>query len=172
MSNSIQNTSKMENAEATQEYVLKKYDDLIKYYWQTSKKNKKFFKWTRSLTIVLGAVVTLIASLSSASFIQDKVWADTAFAIMTPVIAATLTIVGGFAQSFHWGATWRDMVVNAELLQKEKDRFLAIKPTDRDLKKELEIVNNLLLKESRTFFQRVLESEVKPTDDKNPTSNT
>ncbi len=29
----------------------------------------------------------------------------------TPIIAATLTVISGLGQNFHWGSTWRDMVM-------------------------------------------------------------
>ena len=75
-----------------------------------------------------------------------------------------LAIIGGFTQSFHWGATWRDMVVNAEKLEKARDLFLATKPENRDLQKELDTMHNMLITETESFFQRVLDSEVKPKE--------
>lgn len=147
-------------------YVLDKYQGAIKYYWSASNKNKKSYKSSRSLTIILGALVTLISSISTASFIQDNQTINIIFSILTPIIAAALTIIGGFTQSFHWGATWRDMIVNAERLEKERDRFLATKPEKRDLQNELEILNSIVIDETRNFFQRVLSSEVKPRDEK------
>jgi len=148
-------------------YVLDKYQGSIKYYWSASNKNKKSYKSSRSLTIILGALVTLISSISTASFIEDSPSLNVFFSVLTPVIAAALTIIGGFTQSFHWGATWRDMIVNAERLEKERDRFLATKPEERDLQNELEILNSIVIEETRNFFQRVLNSEVKPKDEKN-----
>ena len=44
-----------------------------------------------------------------------------------------------------------------EGLEKEKDRFLSTKADEKDIKKELEILNNSVIHESRTFFQRVLD---------------
>jgi hypothetical protein len=148
-----------------EKYVLSRYKNSIGYYWGASTSNKKAYKRTRSLTIILGALVTLISSLASASFVEANDIINTVFAITTPIVAALLTIIGGFAQSFHWGATWRDMVINAERLEKERDRFLATKPEERDIQNELDILNTLVIEETRSFFQRVLDSEVKPKDD-------
>jgi hypothetical protein len=67
-------------------------------------------------------------------------------------------------QNFHWGSTWRDMVVNATRLEKERDRFLATKPEKRNFVKELDILNSIVLEETRNFFQRVLDSEIKPNE--------
>ena len=86
-------------------------------------------------------------------------------AIITPVCAAILTIVGGLANSFYWGATWRDMMINAANLEKERDDYIATKPDKRDVKKELEKLNGLILNETDRFFQRVLDSEVIPQND-------
>ncbi|MBC8503882.1 MAG: DUF4231 domain-containing protein [Chloroflexi bacterium] len=147
-----------------QTYVLERYKDSIKYYWGASRHNKRAYRQSRSLAIILGALVTLISSLASASFIEDHEVLNVIFSVATPIVAATLTIIGGFAQSFHWGATWRDMVINAERLEKERDRLLATKPEDLDLKNELEILNSLIIDETRSFFRRVLDSEIKPKD--------
>ena len=106
--------------------------------------------------MILGAAVTLIASLASASFIASNPFWDTAFAIAAPVLAAFLTIAGGFSQAFRWGATWRDLVLNAERLERERDRILIMKPDERDPIKELAILNELVIEETETFFQRIL----------------
>jgi len=129
-------TKQLENIDHS--YVLKRYENAIKYYWKSSSHNKKAYKQSRSLTITLGASVTLISSISSASFISDNNSLSIFFAILTPIIAAILTIIGGFSNSFHWGATWRDMVLNAVRLEKERDIFLATNPQQRDIKQELE----------------------------------
>lgn len=149
-------------------YVLDKYQGSIRYYWSASKKNKNSYKNSRSLTIILGALVTLISSISTASFIEDNQTLNVVFSVLTPVIAAALTIIGGFTQSFHWGATWRDMIVNAERLEKERDRFLATKPEERNVQDELDVLNSIVIEETRNFFQRVLNSEVKPKDKTTP----
>jgi hypothetical protein len=155
-----------QDEEAANKYILSRYEKSINYYWKSSRSNKKYYKFSRILTIVLGALVTLVASLSSAGFVTAIKWLDVVFSIATPVLAAILAIVGGFAQSFHWGATWRDMVINAERLEKERDLFLVTKPEERDIRKQLETLNELVINESKSFFQRVLESIVtsKKTD--------
>jgi len=145
----VQNNKTMEN------YIIERYKKSINYYWKASRNNRKAYKLTRSLIVILGASVTLVASLSSANFIEDTIW-DIIFAIASPVLAAVLTIVGGFAQSFHWGAAWRDMVLNAEKLEKEHDRYHATKPEERDDKKELKILNDIVISETQNFFQRIL----------------
>src|SRR5262245_24939819 len=88
------------------QYVEERYDKVIAYYWATAGRNKLAYKWSRYLTIVLGATVTLVASLGSAKLPDGF---GTAIAIATPLLAATLTIIGGFSQSFQWGASWREM---------------------------------------------------------------
>ena len=146
------------------DYLLKKYEDQINYYWKASKSNKNSYKLYRSLTIILGALVTLIASISSAEFITSNDRLPTFFAIGPPRMAVALTIINGFAQTFHWGATWRDMVFSAQQLQKEFDRVRAIPLDETDLAKELETLNNLVMDETRGFFRRVLESEAVPAN--------
>ncbi len=147
-----------------EEYVLKQYDEKIDYYWRSSSSNKKAFKRYRTWTIILGSLVTLISSISAAEFLQDPPLLKNIFSVATPLIAATLTVISGLGQNFHWGSTWRDMVVNATRLEKERDRFLATKPERRDIEKELDILNSIVLEETRNFFQRVLDSEIKPRD--------
>ena len=145
------------------EYVLSKYDNAIKYYWNAGKTNKRSYKFTRTIVITLGACVTLFSSLGSAEFIPGGV--KTLFAILTPVLAAILTITGGLANSFHWGATWRDMTINASILEKDRDIFLATKPEERDIKTELAKINESVIEETGRFFQRVLDTETRPDDE-------
>lgn len=136
-------------------HINERYVDAIGYYWNASRGNKKWYKLTRSLTVILGALVTLIASLSSSSLIESTAFKDY-FIIGTPVIAACLTIIAGFSQSFQWGSAWQNMVLTAQHLQKEYDRYLVTPPAQRDLAKEADILNQFLLKETEGFFERML----------------
>ncbi len=147
-----------------EEYVLNQYKSKIDYYWGASSSNKKSYKRYRSWTIFLGSLVTLVSSISAAEFVQEPNWLRILFAVATPIIAATLTIINGLGQNFHWGSTWRDMVINATRLEKERDRFLATKQEKRDIEKELDVLNSIILEETRNFFQRVLDSEIKPKE--------
>ena len=154
----------MKNTESSDNYVLQRYNSAIKYYWQSSSRNKKSYKLTRSLVVILGAVVTLVASLLSADFITSDPFWHKFFAIAAPVLAAILTIAGGFSQTFQWGAAWRDMVLNAERLERERDRILAMKPEERDPLKELAILNDMVIAETQTFFQHILGGEKEEKD--------
>ena len=144
-------------------YVLQQYESKIKYYWDSSRSNKQLYKRYRTWSVILGALVTLVSSISAAEFIQSVDGLRIGFAVATPLIAATLTVIGGLGQSFHWGATWRDMVVNATRLEMERDRFLAT-PQTRDCESELNTLNSIILDETKNFFQRVLDSEIRPKD--------
>ncbi|HJS19762.1 MAG TPA: DUF4231 domain-containing protein [Anaerolineales bacterium] len=143
-------------------YIHRTYDDKISYYWRSSTWNKKNYKRYRTWTIVLGALVTLVASLTTAQFITSNAVLSILFTVGTPLLAATLTIISGLSQNFQWGATWRDMTVNAQRLETERDRFLATAPADRKYLEELQVINDLVLTETQSFFQRVLDSEVIP----------
>lgn len=147
-----------------EKYVLDKYQEKIDYYWTASSINKKAYKSFRTWSIILGAAVTLISSLSAASFFQQNQYVRIGFAVATPVIAATLTVINGLSQNFHWGATWRDMVLNATRLEKERDRFYATCADKKSFEKDLNTLNGIILEETQNFFQRVLDSEVKPKD--------
>ncbi len=144
------------NAESSEDYILQRYNTAIEYYWKASRHNKKAYKLTRSLTVILGAVVTVVASLSSAEFISKNQFWDTTFAIAAPVLAAMLAIVGGFSQSFQWGAAWRDMVLNAQRLERERDRYRVTAPQERDPAGEVSILNGYVLEETQNFFQRIV----------------
>jgi len=145
-----------EDPEKARQYVLDRYEDQIGYYWRASRANKRGYKGYRYLIVVLGSLVTLVAALSSADFIKEsEAWAMT-FAIATPVIAALLAILNGFSQSFQWGAAWREMVISAERLQKERDRIKVSPASDRDPVRELEFMNSTVLEESQGFFDRIL----------------
>ena len=144
------------DTETIDKLVEQRYSDTIGYYWKATASNKRAYKLTRGLTVILGALVTLVASLASSEFVNTNSFWNPVFAIGTPVLAASLTIIAGFSQSFHWGAAWQDMVLTAERLQKEHDRFSATKPEERDPVKELAILNDFVIVESRTFFERLL----------------
>lgn len=137
------------------EYVLWRYGDAIDYYWSASARNKKAYKQTRRLVIVFGAVLTLIASLASASFVTDREWLDTAFSVATPVLAALLAIITGLSQNFQWGSAWRGMVIAAQTLQKQEDRIKLLKPSDVDPVEEIDTLNDIVMVETQQFFERV-----------------
>lgn len=85
------------NAESSEDYILQRYNSAIEYYWRASRYNKRAYKLTRSLTVILGAIVTLVASLSSAEFVtSNRLW-DTAFAVAAPTIC-------------HSKANWRRVI--------------------------------------------------------------
>lgn len=138
---------------SAREYVLKRYDESIRYYWKASVLNRRLYKWTRYLVVVFGAAVTLLASISSTNVFTGR-W-ELAVQIATPLVAAVLTIIGGLSQSFQWGAAWQEMVLTAERLERERDRILV---TRSDPEQDLDVLNTLVLRESEGFFMRILGS--------------
>ncbi len=137
-------------------HINERYIETIEYYWTASKNNKKWYKWTRSLTIIFGALVTLIASLSSSKMLPENSVVGIFFTFGTPALAACLTIIAGFSQSFQWGSTWQNMVLTAQHVQKEYDKFLVTDPANRDYLREAEKLNEFIISESRGFFERML----------------
>jgi hypothetical protein len=137
--------------------VLDRYQERIAYYWKASRDNQRAYKTTRYLTVVLGAVVTLLSSLSSAYFVRGT-WLETGFAVLTPLFAASLVIVGGFSQNFQWGATWSDTVITAERLEAERDRISVTPPGQIDAVKEMALLDQMVLDETKGFFQRLFGS--------------
>jgi hypothetical protein len=118
--------------------------------------------------IVLGALVTLVSSLTATNSIAGN-W-GIVFAVATPLLAASLAIVGGVSQAFQWGAAWADMVISATRLEKERDR-IAVTPSDQiDPIKEMALLDDIVLSETQGFFQRLLgsggpaKSEPKPAE--------
>ena len=63
-------------------YVLERYSKRAACYWQASRHNKRAYKVMRYLTVILGALVTLLSSLSSADFVQGSL--EVGFAVLTP----------------------------------------------------------------------------------------
>jgi len=63
------------------------------------------------------------------------------------------------------------MSVNAQKLEKERDRFLTTQEGKRDYKYELKVLNNIVLQETEAFFKRILDSEVVPTDNTTESEN-
>ena len=134
--------------------LLDRYQERIQYYSKASQNNKRAYKTARYLTVVLGALVTLLASLSSAYFVRGT-WLETGFAILTPLLAAGLAIVGGFSQNFQWGAAWSDMRIAAERLETERDRISVTPPDQIDAVRELALLDAMVLDETRGFFRLV-----------------
>jgi hypothetical protein len=142
------------SSDAGRDYVLQRYEQAISYYWHVSKTNKRWYKWTRYLTVILGATVTLLASLSSSDLIIGS-W-KTMVGIAAPVIAAALTIATGLLSAFQWGAAWQEMVLTAERLEQERDRIKVTPGSDPA--KDIETLNRLVLSESTSFFARIMGS--------------
>ena len=134
--------------------LLDRYQERIQFYTKASQNNRRAYKTARYLTVVLGALVTLLASLSSAYFVRGT-WLETGFAVLTPLLAAVLAIVGGFSQNFQWGAAWSDMRIAAERLETERDRISVTPPDQIDAVRELALLNKMVLDETRTFFHLV-----------------
>ena len=139
---------------AGRDYVLKRYEDAIAYYWNASRNNKRWYKWTRYLTVILGAVVTRLASLSSSELITGG-W-KTIVGITAPIVAAALTIATGLLSTFQWGAAWQEMVLTAERLEQERDRIIVTPASDPAV--DLAVLNKLVLNESSGFFGRIIGS--------------
>jgi len=134
--------------------LLDRYQERIQYYSKASQNNKRAYKTARYLTVVLGALVTLLASLSSAFFVRGT-WLETGLDVLTPLLAAGLVIVGGFSQNFQWGAAWSDMRIAAERLETERDRISATPPDQIDVVRELALLDAMVMDETRSFFRLV-----------------
>lgn len=145
-----------QNQMDTDTYIQERYKAAIQYYWAASKSNKNWYKLTRSLTVIVGALVTLIASLSSSKIIAQTPVVEVVFAIGTPILAALLTIIAGFSQSFQWGSTWQNMVLTAQYLQKEFDQYLVTPANERNYVEEADKLNRFVIIESEGFFERML----------------
>lgn len=135
-------------------YVQQSYDKNIDWYWKASSSNKRSYKRYKFYTIALSALVTLFSALSSSEYITSNNFLRSEFAIATPVLAATLMMISSFSQNFQWGASWRDMVITAQKLQREKHRFLTTAPENRDYQQELRIIDEMTIEEAQAFFER------------------
>jgi hypothetical protein len=51
---------------------------------------------------------------------------------------------------------WQDKVLTAERLRKERDRFIVTKPEELNLPAEIILINDFVLAESQSFFERIL----------------
>ncbi len=137
-------------------YIQERYMSAINYYWSASRTNKRWYKITRSLTVVFGALVTLVASLSSSEIIKTLGVDVRFFSLGTPFLAASLTIIAGFSQSFQWGSTWQNMILTAQHLQKEYDKYLVTSLAERNYMEESEKLNRYVIAETQGFFERML----------------
>jgi hypothetical protein len=108
----------------------------------------------RCLLIILGALLTLVSSLSSSTFVKGDL--AVIFAVVTPVLAAGMAILGGVSQAFQWGAAWADSVMAAMRLEKERDRIAATLPVGIDPFKELALLDDAVMAETQSFFHHVL----------------
>lgn len=138
------------------EKVIERYENQIAYYWKRGKSHKQRFTAGRALTIILGAAVTLLATLTSAEFVTRSDTWDTILRIATPLVAATLAIIGGLSQSFEWGASWREMALAATRLEGELDRIETTPAADTDPREEIAFLDSIVLAESKSYFDRIL----------------
>ncbi len=148
-------TTGAEPRAAEKEALLERYADQIDWYWTNSSRQKKRFIYTRFTILVLGAVVTLVASLAAATFVEGNSFWDTSFKILTPVLAAVLAVITGLTQTFQWGAAWREMNLAAMALEKERDRIRLTPAYKVDAVAEIERFNDLVIDETRRYFERV-----------------
>jgi hypothetical protein len=153
-----ENEMEASNLDDLDKHIRDRYEEAIAYYWAASRANKNWYKITRSLTVIFGALVTLVASLSSSTIFNDSTTVKTLFSLGTPILAASLTIIAGFSQSFQWGSTWQNMVLTAQRLQKEYDIYLVTPPMDRNYQDESEKLNTFVINETEGFFERMLGS--------------
>ncbi len=135
--------------------LLERYDRQIDWYWTNSSRQKKRFIYSRFTVLALGALVTLVASLAAATFVEESSFWDTTFKIVTPVLAAVLAVLTGLTQTFQWGAAWREMNLAAMALEKERDRIRLTPAYKVDAVAEIERFNDLVIDETRRYFERV-----------------
>ena len=150
--------------------IQDRYKEAISYYWKASRSNRSWYKITRSFTVIIGALVTLVASLSSSRIIEDYTVLENVFSLGAPILAASLTIIAGFSQSFQWGSTWQNMVLTAQRLQKEYDNYLVTPPDERNYQEETDKLNTFVITETEGFFERMLGGAMpgrKPSKDEN-----
>jgi hypothetical protein len=144
--------------------VLERYNEHIAFYLRSAKRNKRSYKTTRLLIIVLGALVTLVSSLASADFIKSNPALATTFAILTPMLAAIMAIAGGVAQSFQWGAVWSEMSITAAQIERERDRIAVTPAGEINGVKEMQVLDDLVVTETQNFFQRLFGTGAQPTN--------
>ena len=159
--------SQSTGAAAARDRVIERYQDQIDYYWTRGKSHKRRFVAGRALTIILGAVVTLLATRTSAEFVTRADTWDTILRSATPLVAALLAIVGGLSQSFEWGASWREMALAATRLEAELDRIETTPADELDLREEIAYLDAIVLAESRGYFDRIL-GRSEPADPERP----
>ena len=141
--------------EQRNQYVLQQYKKRIDYYWNASRANKNGYKYSRYLIIIFGSLVTLITSLTASSVIETM-GLDKFLHILAPVLAASLTILGGFSQNFHWGSAWREMVLTAMELERVYHKLRITPEEQREPVSEMEQLHDLILSEGKNFFDRLV----------------
>jgi hypothetical protein len=136
--------------------VLARYEQRIAFYWSAGRYNGRAYKVTRYLLTILGAVLTLVSSLSSANFVKGKL--AVAFAVLTPLLASCMAMAGGISQAFQWGGAWSDSVITAMRLERERDRISVTPSVALDPVKEMALLDDMVLAETQGFFQRLFGS--------------
>lgn len=134
-------------------YIKKRYDEAIEQYWQASTTNKTWYKITRSLTVIISTLVTLISALASSTIILDNETLKIVFALGTPVLSAVLTIVASFSQNFQWGSTWQNMILTGQQIQRDYDHYLVTPLNKRNYIEEADKLNSFVINESEGFLE-------------------
>ena len=136
-----------------EDYVVCRFEENITWYQKRAKKYKNTYSCIRWSIIILGAITTLFSTLLATESID---WLKGIVAYIPAFSAAFLTILTGVSQSFKYGHTWKEMMLNAVNLDRELDSYL--KDPEPDERKYLETLHKYIIEETESFFDRILGS--------------
>jgi hypothetical protein len=148
-------------SEFEDDYVVLRFKEKIDWYWKNAKYNKFWYKFLRGFIIIVGTLVTLVTTLLAAGNDEYVIFIPRNYLIFSaPILAALLTLLNTFSQNYRYGAAWKDMILNAEKLEKELDKYLL--DSDRNSRKNnyLEQLHKYVIEETESFFERVLSGRI------------
>lgn len=151
--------------EIDNQYVMSKYEEKINYYRKEAKINEQKHNFIVYTKVVLAVLVTLLTSITSLELVASVNWLKSIFDVITPLIAAALTFLVVSNPNIHWKEVSRDMAFRAVRLERERERYTNTPSEQKNYEKELAILTEeVVLEETKLFFRRVLDSEIKPRE--------
>jgi hypothetical protein len=93
------------------EYIVERLNQYLKYYDNTAMKAKKAYLWSRTLSVVAGALVPVLINLDESKFRYVR--------LVTTVLSVLVVLIVSLESVFHYREQWVNARSTGEALKKE-----------------------------------------------------
>ena len=130
------------------DFVIKEYQKTLNYYLSAAKKMERNYKYSRYFPVILGGLISLLSTISIASFVESIESVRVGLALGTIILASIQAMLSELLGRQNWGSHWKRLHINAHRIQKEYHRMLSTPEDKMNYKMELSIVNEIVLAET------------------------